>query len=126
MSALDICAVAPPASARSAIPWSASAWRRNASWSSWQASSRFNASPPGPVRAAEVMPSATSRPRGAGGADVPRLRPHTLDFKVEHPGGIEAHDVALRLVAEERDRRDRARRVEVPVRPVGREQQLGL
>src|SRR3974377_855444 len=57
-------------------------------------------------------------------AYVSSPRPHPLYFQVEHASRIQTEDVALALLAQEGDRGDRARRVEIPMRPVGREKQL--
>src|SRR5262245_6561444 len=97
MSALVICAAAPLANARSAVSANA---------------------------AATALNSATSHRLRPRSPDVARLRAQALDLQVEDAGGVEAEDVALGLVGQERDGGDRAGRVEVPVRPVGREQQL--
>src|SRR5262245_7340704 len=49
-----------------------------------------------------------------------RLRREALaDVEIEHALGIEAEDVALRLLVEERQVPDRAREIHVPVRIVG-------
>src|ERR1700678_2893578 len=63
-----------------------------------------------------------------------RLAPHWrfLDLLVrrnrqaEQPRRIQPENVALGLFAEERQRSDRVRQIEIPVRPVGREQKLGF
>src|SRR5580704_15673934 len=47
-------------------------------------------------------------------------------FEVEQACRIKAKDVALGLLVEERQRGDRVRQVEIPVRPIRREQKLRL
>src|SRR4051794_9892671 len=47
-----------------------------------------------------------------------RRRVQRRDVQVEQPRGVEAEDVALRLLAQERQVEEDARQVEVPVRPV--------
>src|SRR5579863_5476476 len=42
----------------------------------------------------------------------------------DEPRGVEAENVALRLLAQERQRGDGSRQVEIPMRPVRRKQQL--
>src|SRR5438132_9247687 len=54
------------------------------------------------------------------------LRPHSLYFQVEQFCGVQTQNIAFRLLAQERDRRDRAGWVEIPVWPIGSKQQLGL
>src|SRR5262245_21850210 len=64
--------------------------------------------------------------RGARGEHLARGWADAFDFQVEHPRGIETQNVALGRLIEEGERPDRARRVEVPMRPIRGKQQLGL
>src|SRR3974390_907285 len=50
-------------------------------------------------------------------AYVSSPRPHPLYFQVEHASRLQTEDVALALLAQEWDRGEGARRVEVPIRP---------
>src|SRR5579864_2567622 len=107
MSPPTSCDASPPARARSAAAANAPAAAANS------ASMFPPAGDASPVMLRAVL---------AGAEHVARPWAGPLDLQVEHPGRVEAEDVALRLLAEERNRRDRIRRVEVPVRPVGRVQ----
>src|SRR6516225_11884983 len=51
---------------------------------------------------------------------------HALYLQIEDACGIETQNIALGLLGEERQGGDGTRWVEVPVRPIGREQQLRL
>src|SRR5260221_8280167 len=98
---------APFASARSATFTTASAALRNAT--------------PSPATAAgdAAASGGTSRNSRTGSEHVLCPRPHPLHVQIEDARRIQSQDIALCLLGQERDRGDRARRVEIPVPPVG-------
>src|SRR5262245_25363361 len=66
----------------------------------------------------------TSGHLAPAGKHIARRRPHPLHLQIEEFGGVQAEDVALYLLAEEGNGGDGAGRVEIPMRPVRRKQQL--
>src|SRR5262245_28186397 len=73
-----------------------------------------------------VGSAGTSGHSTPAGEHIARRRPHPLHLQIEELGGVQAKDVALCRLAEEGNGGDGTGRIEIPMRPVRRKQQLCL
>src|SRR5262245_12240207 len=103
-----------------------------AAWARWRVVSNSSiVSARGPLEGNSIqyLPHdgrASARSNSLSGVDRLTVLVVLPGLKVEQLGGVAAQDVALGLFGQERQVVDRRRQIEVPVRVVGREAQLGL